>query len=325
LARATPCCKEQCKTTVPRNTVGSLKLSKLISCWQNIKGNRRDVLAGMRAHRAAGATTFFCADSHPESEQALGSFLAQEEKSREVQVCSTFRGIEGISQAQIMSRIKSSIKRLGTDSLDLVSLEFDGVAGSLPAFVRAAQHLADMKAARSIRELGVANCGVEQLAALSAAGVSVASNLMPLSILNARSFNVPGGLASYCKANKIKLLASGALAGGLLSDRFLGVAQATAALGPLRGSVGRELREDELLQELLAVLHEIGVKHGVSVANVALRYVLDAPAVGSVVVGVRQSSTVLGHVADARHLFTVYLDELDYEAINRVLRRAPPP
>ena len=174
-------------------------------------------------------------------------------------------------------------------------------------------------------ELGVANCGVEQLAALSAAGVSVASNLMPLSILNARSFNVPGGLASYCKAHKIKLLASGALAGGLLSDRFLGVAQATAALGPLRGSVGRELREDELLQELLAVLHEIGVKHGVSVANVALRYVLDAPAVGSVVVGVRQSSTVLGHVADARHLFTFYLDELDYEAINRVLRRAPPP
>ena len=43
----------------------------------------------------------------------------------------------------------------------------------------------------------------------------------------------------------------------------------------------------EIFQELLQTLHSIAQKHGVSVSNVATRWVLDFPCVGAVIVGAR--------------------------------------
>ena len=43
----------------------------------------------------------------------------------------------------------------------------------------------------------------------------------------------------------------------------------------------------ELFQELLRALRAVATKHGVSLSNVALRWVLDQPAVGGVIVGIR--------------------------------------
>lgn len=40
-----------------------------------------------------------------------------------------------------------------------------------------------------------------------------------------------------------------------------------------------------LFQSLLAVLHEIGSRHGRSIANIATRWVLDHPFVGAVIIG----------------------------------------
>lgn len=58
-----------------------------------------------------------------------------------------------------------------------------------------------------------------------------------------------------------------------------------------------------LFQELLTVLRSIGDSHcGVSIANVATRWVLDQPAVGAVIIGERKISSPLPLVV---HLFPV--------------------
>jgi aryl-alcohol dehydrogenase-like predicted oxidoreductase len=64
-----------------------------------------------------------------------------------------------------------------------------------------------------------------------------------------------------------------------------------------------------LFQELLAVLQQIADKHGVSIANVGVRYVLDRPAVAGVIVGARLG--VAQHLTDNARVFDVKLDADD--------------
>lgn len=75
-------------------------------------------------------------------------------------------------------------------------------------------------------------------------------------------------------------------------------------------------------QKLLQELRRIGDKHGgVSIANVAARWVLDAEVVPSVILGARNAN----HVDDHRTLFTFNLDEDDLKSIRAVLDQGKQP
>ncbi len=76
----------------------------------------------------------------------------------------------------------------------------------------------------------------------------------------------------------------------------------------------------DLFQDLLAVLSGIGAKHGASIANVAIRYVLDRPAVAGVIVGARLG--VSEHLTDNARVFDLALDSDDNDRIESVLSRS---
>jgi hypothetical protein len=58
-----------------------------------------------------------------------------------------------------------------------------------------------------------------------------------------------------------------------------------------------------LFQELLVVLRSIGDRHGgVSIANVATRWVLDQPAVGAVIIG---GCNISSHQLSAAHSYSL--------------------
>jgi aryl-alcohol dehydrogenase-like predicted oxidoreductase len=71
---------------------------------------------------------------------------------------------------------------------------------------------------------------------------------------------------------------------------------------------------------LLATLQPIAQKHQVSIANVAVRYILDSPAVGGVIVGARLG--VAEHIADNARVFSFTLDEDDQRAITPILNQS---
>ena len=75
-----------------------------------------------------------------------------------------------------------------------------------------------------------------------------------------------------------------------------------------------------LFQELLAALKGIAAKHGVSIANVAVRYVLDRPSVGGVIIGARLGVT--DHKEDNACVFNFALDTEDHDRIQAVLSRS---
>ena len=76
----------------------------------------------------------------------------------------------------------------------------------------------------------------------------------------------------------------------------------------------------ELFQRLLTALRGIADKHGVSIANVAIRAILDRPAVAGVIVGVRLG--VAEHIEDNRRVFAHRLDDDDRDRIAAVQREA---
>lgn len=75
-----------------------------------------------------------------------------------------------------------------------------------------------------------------------------------------------------------------------------------------------------LFQELLGVLKEIGLKHHVSVSSVAIRWVLDFPYVGAVIVGSRMG--ISEHTKDNMASLGWQLDGDDREALEKVLRKS---
>jgi aryl-alcohol dehydrogenase-like predicted oxidoreductase len=75
-----------------------------------------------------------------------------------------------------------------------------------------------------------------------------------------------------------------------------------------------------LFQELLQVLKQIADQYGVSLANVAVRSILERPTVAGVIVGVRLGVT--DHHTDSARVFEFTLTPEDHERIRAVLVRS---
>ncbi|CDQ92235.1 unnamed protein product [Oncorhynchus mykiss] len=96
---------------------------------------------------------------------------------------------------------------------------------------------------------------------------------------------------AVCLSHDIQLLTYGTLAGGLLSERYLGKAEPTSRAELNNASLSKYKNMIDscggwgLFQELLVALETVTRGHGCSIANVATHYVLDRPAVGGVIVG----------------------------------------
>jgi aryl-alcohol dehydrogenase-like predicted oxidoreductase len=76
----------------------------------------------------------------------------------------------------------------------------------------------------------------------------------------------------------------------------------------------------QLFQALLEVLKQTADKHGVSIGNVAVRYILDRPTVAGVIVGVRLGVT--DHRDDNARVFDFTLDADDHLRIHTVLDKS---
>ena len=129
-----------------------------------------------------------------------------------------------------------------------------------------------------LRHVAACNFDRPHLEAMVDEGVPIVSNQVQYSLLDRRPEN---GMLAYAKAKGIRLATFGTVAGGLLSDRWLGAPPptreqlATVSLRmyftPLNRWTGGNW---DLFQKLLSTLRAIADKHGTTIANVASAWVL---------------------------------------------------
>ena len=206
--------------------------------------------------------------------------------------------------------VDRSLARLGVERLDLVQLAWWDY--SVPRYVEVASWLDELRRAGKIRLLGATNFDTARLEEIVAAGIPLASQQVQYSLLDRRPER---GMVELCSRHGIRLMSYGALAGGFLSERWLG---RPAPQPPLsnRSLVKYRLIIDDFggwqrFQELLGDLTHIATRHGVSVANVAVRWVLDRSGCAAAIVGAADAR----HVEDNLRVFGFDLDEQDQERL----------
>jgi aryl-alcohol dehydrogenase-like predicted oxidoreductase len=305
-------------------------ISRLIKGgWQLAGGHGEvvtaDALADMAAYVEAGITTFDCGDIYTGVEELIGAFrraaLAASRAALKVHTkfVPDLDLLAHIGRADVRRVIDRSLRRLGLERLDLVQFHWWDYAQ--PSWLDTALWLAELQREGKIDLIGGTNFDTEHTARLLAAGVNVRTMQVQYSLLDDRPARA---MAALCATHGMRLLCYGTVAGGFLSERWLGVAEPTGALEN-RSLVKYKLIIDDAggwdwLQALLATLAGVAGRHGCDIASVASRWVLDLPHVAAVIVGVRSRA----HLERHRRLFGVALDAQDRAAIAAVLAERHP-
>jgi len=271
-------------------------------------------LADMDRYVDAGITTFDCADIYTGVEALIGQWRrTRPARASSVQIHTKYvpdrDRLSTHSRADVQRGVDRSLQRLGIEALDLVQLHWWDY--DVRGYVDAALWLDELRAAGKVRNIGLTNFDQLRLEEFVAAGVPVVSHQVQYSVLDRR----PAATTSFCEAHSIGLLCYGALAGGFLSERWLGVPEPDASLEN-RSLTKYRLIIDEfggwlVFQRLLEVLRAVGARHGVGIGAVAIRWVLDQPAVAGVIVGVRHA----GHLSSIESALAMNLDAPDRSAI----------
>lgn len=300
--------------------------------WQFSAGHRLsgdavdDAVEVLVASADAGVTTFDCADIYTGVEELYGRFLARWRTTADpapIQIHTKFvpdySELERVDRAYVDRIIHRSLRRLGVERLDLV--QYYWWRDDVPGMEQTARWLADLRDAGKIRHLAATNLDVERIRRIEQAGVTLIANQVQYSALDRRP---AGPLAAHCRDTGMNMLAFGTLAGGFLTDRWLG--QDDPSGHENRSLVKYRLIIDEFggwgpFQALLRTFADVAAEHGVGLASVALRWVLERPHVGAVIVG----STRLGNMARNIEALSFELTAANRVAIAEHLERAPGP
>ncbi len=214
----------------------------------------------------------------------------------------------------VRAGVGRSLDRLGVNQIDL--LQFHWWTFEHPGYLDAMRELQALRDEGLIGHLGVTNFDTDHLRLLVQEGIEIATNQVCFSLLDRRGAEE---MSAFCLQNGIKLLAYGTLAGGFLTDRWVGAADKKIAdLDDWSKLKYRRFIDAiggwDVFQDILKALAQVAEKHDVSVANVATRWILEQPAVGAIIVGARLGERE--HRGDNLRVLSFALDDDDRRNID---------
>ena len=299
--------------------------------WQVAGGhgyiNQELAIADMMRYNDAGFTTWDLADIYGPAEDFIGEFrrrllkLKGREDLEKIQSLTKWVPQPGrITSSIVNENIQKSLRRMDVSSLDL--LQFHWWDYNNPYYMDALKYLSDLREKGLIKHLGLTNFDTERMQIMMDSGLKIVSNQVQFSIIDRRP---EVEMIQFCLDNNVHLLAYGTICGGLISERYLGRKEPSSAeLNTLSLRKYKRMIDVwggwNLFQDLLLVLNGIAEKHNVSIANVAINYILAKSAVAGVIVGVRLG--IVDHINNNKKSFTFGLDSANNEAIDAVCTKS---
>ena len=309
-----------------------LRICRILNGMWQVSGAHGSIdpaaaIQNMVAYHDAGYTTWDLADHYGPAEDFVGQFR---------RALASSRGAEALSEVQAFTKwvprpgtmtrrlvddnVARSIRRMGVETLDLLQFHWWDYADS--NYLNALTYLSQLQQEGRIAHLGLTNFDTKHLKRIVDHGIRVVSNQVQYSLIDRRP---DVQMIEFCRESGIHLLAYGALCGGLLSEKYLeqpqprGSALNTASLSKYAQMV-EAWGGWALFRDLLVALKGISDKHGVSIGNVAVRYVMDRPAVAGVILGTRLGLS--DHREENERVFGLVLEEADLEQIEVIERRS---
>lgn len=262
--------------------------------------------------------------SSGESERLLGQALKNLNVPRkDVVIATKVYGVmgdkpndRGASRGHIMDSVEASLKRLQTDHIDLYQIHATDPVTPIDETLRA---LDDLVARGMVRYVGVSNWQAWRIA--KALGISERKDYARFETVQAY-YSIAGrdlerDIVPLLQEEKLGLMVWSPLAGGLLSGKY--------GPGAPGNGEGRRASFDfppvdkDRAWACVAVMREIAEKHGVSVATVALGYILAKPFVTTVIIGAKRVEQLDQNLAAVK----LKLDADDIKRLDEVSALAP--
>lgn len=232
-----------------------------------------------------------------ESETVIGQWLARSGRRDEIVLMTKIGLLEqhkGLSAANIEVAVENSLKRLGTDHIDVLFAHIDDAQVPLEETLSAFNRL--VKAGK-VRTLGASNYSAERFQL--ALDVSREQGLARYEVMQPR-YNLhdrqdfESGLAALAQESEIGVVSFFALASGFLTGKYRSIDDIQGnARADFLASYFTE-RGERVLQELLAVADELSARP----AQVALAWLLTRPALTAPIASAT-SLTQLDELLDA--------------------------
>ena len=222
----------------------------------------------------------------------------------------------GASRAHIIDSVDASLTRLQTDHIDLYQIHGTDVVTPVEETLRA---LDDLVRQGKVRYIGVSNWQAWRI--MKALGISERAGLARFDSLQAY-YSIAGRdiereIVPLLAEEGLGLLVWSPLAGGLLSGKFSPGPDGQAAAGPegaRRAGFDFPPVDRDRAWACVAAMREVAAAHGVSVARVALAWVLAKPAVTSVIIGARTEAQLTDNLAAT----TLTLSDAERAALDQV-------
>jgi len=310
----------------------NLKICRILNGMWQVSGahgyiNKEKAIEAMDNYVENGFVTWDLADHYGPAEDFVRDFRDSRIRKNKVNSLKDIRFFtkwvprpQPISKKVVRKAIEISRKRMGMDILDMV--QFHWWDYNDDNYIKAIEYLDDLREEGIILTLGLTNFDSEHLEEFLNMGIKIVSNQVQYSLIDRRPEKF---MAEVCKKYGVKLFAYGTLCGGLLSEKYIGSPEPyaselnTASLSKYKNMIDR-WGNWNLFQELLDVLKNIAKKYGVSIANVAVRYVLENPIVAGAIIGVRLG--VSEHILENSRVFNFSLEKNDIDEIESVQSNA---
>lgn len=249
---------------VPTVAVGCMRISDM---------SEKQVSAFINTALENGADFFDHADIYGggKSEEVFGKALTPSlrEKIMIQTKCGIRKGMFDFSYEHIVSSVEGSLKRLGTDYIDVLLLHRPDALMEPDEVAKAFDYL---KASGKVRHFGVSNQNPYQMQLLqNSLDMPLCANQLQFSVMHApmiqsginvnmyndSAVNRDGGVLDYCRLNKITIQPWSPMQYGFFEGCFI---------------------DNEKFPELNETLEAIGNKYGVSKTTVAFAWILRHPA-----------------------------------------------
>ncbi len=259
--------------------------------------------------------------SEGESERLLGGSLGARRK--DIVLATKVRGRVGpgpnqlgLSRAHIMQAVEDSLTRLKTDYIDLYQIHgYDSVT-PLDETMRA---LDDIVRAGKVRYIGCSNLAAWQI--LKANGIAERLNTARFETLQAY-YSLAGRelereVVPALADQTMGLLIWSPLAGGFLSGKYTRETQSVE--GSRRTGFDFPPINKEHAYDIIEVLQEVGKAHDVSVAQIALAWLLHQKVTTSVIIGAK----TLDQLNDNLNAPNIVLTKEELALIDKVSALSP--
>ncbi|GGL97889.1 NADP-dependent aryl-alcohol dehydrogenase [Streptomyces fumigatiscleroticus] len=251
--------------------------------------------AVLDAYTAAGGNFVDTADSYSawvegnaggESETIIGKWLKARGNRSDVVIAtkvSQHPDYQGLSAANIKAAADASLRRLGTDHIDLYYTHFDKPEVPVEEIIGA---LDELVTAGKVRHIAASNISAERLKASldfsDREGLARYVALQPHYNLVSRD-TYEGGLSDLAEREGLAAVPYYALASGFLTGKYR---PGTTVESPRAGGAARYL-DTERGRRVLAALDEVAAAHDAPVATVALAWLAARPTVAAPIASAR--------------------------------------